>query len=375
MRSRLLLLGVAALAVAGCSGDTTPGSTSPAVPVARVDAVRDDLDQLIRAGAVGAIATVTDNGQSVTLTAGVANAETGQPIPAEPPQHVRVGSIAKSFVAAIVLQLVDAGRVDLDAPIDTYLPGVLAGDGIDGRVITVRQILQHRSGLPELTENPEIDENLAARTGRTFTPEEEIAIALRRSAGFAPGSRYEYSNTNFIVAGMLVERVTGRPYSDELRDRIVDPLRLTGTYLPPAGELELRDPHPHGYADVDGRRVDASRIEPSVPWAAGGLVSTGADLNRFFSELAAGRVVPPAQLRQMLDGGPTGPDGPNYGLGVMYGPLPCGTEFVGHFGGIHGFLAISGATREGRAITVSITGGLPEEKVDPNRLLAHGLCR
>ncbi len=360
--------------MAGCSGDTTTESTPTPVPVARVDAVRGDLDALIEAGAVGVIATVTDHGQSVTLTAGAANAETGQPIPTDPPQHVRVGSIAKSFVAALVLHLVDAGRVDLDAPVDTYLPGVLTGDGIDGRVITVRQILQHRSGLPELTENPEIDEDLAARTGRTFTPGEEIAIALRRPADFAPGSRYDYSNTNFIVAGMLVERVTGRPYTDELRDRILNPLRLTGTYLPPTGELELREPHPNGYTTVDGKRVDASRIEPSVPWAAGGLVSTGADLNRFYSELAAGRVVPPARLREMLDGGPTGPGKPDYGLGVMYGPLPCGAEFVGHSGGIHGFSAISGATRDGRAVTVSITGQVPKEKADSQRILAHGLC-
>ncbi|MBF6170798.1 serine hydrolase domain-containing protein [Nocardia blacklockiae] len=373
MRSSFLLCAVAALAVAGCAGETT-GPTSDPAPVTRVETVRGDLDELLRAGAVGALATLSDGGRPVTVTAGVANVGTGQPIPVDPPQYVRVGSISKSFVAVLVMQLVDAGKVALDAPVDTYLPGLLTGDGVDGRVITVRQLLSHRSGLPELTDDPEVDENRAAQAGRTFTPAEEVALALRLPAKFPPGSRYEYTNTNYIVAAMLVEQITGRPYVDELRDRILVPLELRNTYLPTAGELDLRDPHPSGYADVDGRRVEASRIEPSVPWAAGGLVSTGADLDRFYSALLDGRVVPPQRLREMLDGGPAGAGVQNYGLGLMYGRLPCGAQFVGHFGGIHGFLAISAATAEGRAATVSMTGSVAESKVDTDRILGHALC-
>ncbi|RDI55455.1 serine hydrolase domain-containing protein [Nocardia mexicana] len=375
MRSLLLLLGCVVLAVAGCSGDT--GDPGPA-PAARTAAVRGDLDELLRIGAVGAIATLTENGRTTTVAAGTADIRTGQPVSTDRPQHVRVGSVAKTFVAAIVLQLVDAGTIALDEPIDSYLPGLLTGDGVDGRAITVRQLLQHRSGLPELSEDPQIEEYRAAQSGRTFTPDEEIAIALRRPAKFAPGSRYEYTNTNFIVAAMLIERITGHSYTDELQARILTPLGLTGTYLPAAGELDLREPHPIGYSDIDGPHTDVTRIEPSVPWAAGALVSTGADLNRFFTALERGEVVPPAQLREMLDGVPMGSSlfqsGRYYGLGLMYGDLPCGVRYLGHDGGIDGFIAIAGATSDGRAVTISATGSVDEDGVDPLRMLGHALC-
>ena len=377
MRLRLLPLAASILALTGCTADTTPTAratppTSPAL-TDRIDAIRGDLDELVHAGAVGALATLADNGRSEVVTAGVADTVSGQPIPTDPPQYVRVGSLSKSFVAAIVLQLVDDGHIAFDEPVDTYLPGVLSGDGIDGREITVRQLLRHRSGIPELTLDPEMDEARAARTGRTFTPAEEIAIALRRPAEFAPDSRFQYSNTNYIVAGMLVERVTGHHFADELQARILDPLGLRDTYLPTAGEVELRAPHPLGYATADGRLVEASRIEPSVPWVAGALVSTGADINRFYLALASGQVVPPTVLSQLRDGSPMG-DGTSYGLGVMYSQLPCGAEYIGHNGGIHGFLAVSGATPDGRAVTVSLTGPVPQTAVDPQRLLEHALC-
>lgn len=361
------------LALAACTSGTSPTTTRSAL-TARSDAIRRDLDGLLRAGAVGAVATVTEDSRSVTVTAGVADTATGQPIPTDSPQHVRVGSVSKSFVAAIVLQLVDAGQVELDEPVHTYLPELLTGDSIDGRNITVRQLLQHRSGLPELTNEPEIDAELAARTGRTFTPAEEIAIALRRPAEFVPGNRFHYSNTNYIVAGMLVEQVTGHRFTDELHARILRPLDMTDTYLPATGDVELRVPHPLGYDTTEGRPTEVSRIEPSVPWVAGALISTGEDLNRFYTALASGQVVPSALLPQLRNGSPMNTDGPSYGLGVMYSRLPCGAEYIGHNGGIHGFMAVSGATPDGRAVTVSLTGSLSENQVDPPRLLEHGLC-
>ncbi|MBF6328114.1 serine hydrolase domain-containing protein [Nocardia transvalensis] len=378
MRLTPLLLGSAVLVLAGCSGSTTaPPSTPP--PTDRVQAVRGDLDGLIRAGGVGAVATLTDHGRTVTLSAGTADTA-GAPIPTDVPQHVRVGSITKTFTAAMVLQLVAEGKIALDEPVETYLPGVLAGDGVDGRAITVRQVLQHRSGLPELTEVPEIDEYRAAQTGRTFTPEEEIAAALRLPAKFAPGTRFEYTNTNYIVAGMLVERVTGRPYAEQLRERILAPLGLPDTIMPGPGELGIREPYLHGYAAIDGVRTDVSRVEPSVPWAAGALVSTGADLNRFYAALVDGKVVAPEQLRQMLTGVPIDDAATlSYGLGVGYAQLPCGARYVGHNGGIYGYLTFSGATAEGRAVTVSVTG-LPESAatsggIDSMAMLAHALCQ
>ncbi|NUP26286.1 MAG: beta-lactamase family protein [Nocardia sp.] len=373
LRGVVLPVCVAAVVLSACTTSSVEPTPVPAVAAARVDKVQGDLDAMVGSGAVGAIATLTENGATAVVTSGLADIAAGTPIPTDPPQHVRDGSVTKSFTAAIVLQLVAERRIELDQSIDTYLPGLLTGAGVDGRAITVRQILGHRSGLPELLESPEMNEYEAAREGRTYTPEQVIAVALRYPAQFAPGTRFEYTNTNYIVAGLLIEAVTGRRYTDELRDRILTPLTLRDTYLPATGETGLRDPHPTGYATVDGTVIDETRLEPSLPWAAGALVATGADLNRFFLALTAGAVVPQAQLQQMLDGVDMGRgNGMSYGLGIAYTRLPCGLRYIGHGGDIYGFSAISGATASGRAVTFSYTG--TPSTVDIRNLLTHGLC-
>lgn len=359
--------------VSACTMHSVEPAAGPSVVLAGVDRVRGDLDAIVGSGAVGAIATLTGNGTTTVVTSGLADIAARTPIPTDLPEHVRVGSVTKAFTSAIVLQLAAEHRLDLDRPIEAYLPGLLTGDGVDGHVITVRQVLGHRSGLPELADSSGTDEYEAARTGRTVTPAQEIAFALRHPAQFTPGSRFEYTNTNYIVAGMLIEAVTGHPYIDELRARILTPLGLPGTYLPTTGETGLRDPHPTGYGTVDGIVTDETRIEPSVPWTAGALVSTGADLNRFFTALLAGQVVPQAQLQQMLDGTDMGNrDGMSYGLGIGYTQLSCGAQYVGHLGNIHGFSTISGATAAGRAVTISYTG--TPTSVDVRGLLADALC-
>ncbi|GAB4586080.1 serine hydrolase domain-containing protein [Nocardia sp. IFM 10818] len=380
MRTLPALSVLTLLAVAGCSATTTSPptalTTSPGtVPASTVDRVREDIDALTRSGVAGVIATLTGNGQTLTLTSGVADRATGAPIPLSPPQEVRVGSISKSFTAALVLQLVAENRVRLDDSVDTYLPGLLTGEGIDGRRITVRQLLQHRSGLPEFSDLPEVDEYRAGVEGRTFTPAEMVALALRRPAQFAPGEQYKYTNTNYTVAGMLVEKVTGRPYADELTGRILTPNQLTGTYLPATGELDFRGPHPQGYATIDGVRVDVTRSEPSTPWAAGALISTGNDLNRFYLALVAGQVVAGAQLSEMMAGeSPVVPDSPlRYGMGLATTELSCGAQYYGHSGGIYGYLTLSGATRDGRAATIAMTE-MPEGELDMVELLDHALC-
>jgi D-alanyl-D-alanine carboxypeptidase len=226
MRLRIFTVPIfaAALVLSACT-------TSAAEPVAsaRVDSVRGDLDALVRSGAVGAIATLTEHGADTVVGSGLADTAAATPIGTDVTQHIRVGSVTKAFTAAIVLQLVAEHRVDLDRSVDTYLPGLLTGAGVDGRAITVRQILGHRSGLPEPARSPELDEHQAAKNGRTFTPAQEIALALEHPAKFAPGSRFEYTNINYIVAGMLIEAVTGHRYTDELRDRILAPLALSNT--------------------------------------------------------------------------------------------------------------------------------------------------
>lgn len=361
-----------ALLTAGCAADSA--TESAGVSDARLSAVQEDIDRVVGAGVVGAIATVTENGETVVRTAGVADLSTGAPIPTQPAQRTRVGSITKTFTSALVLQLVAEGKVRLDEPIDTYLPGLLRGDGIDGRAITVRQVLRHQSGLPDFADDPRVDEYRAGLENRTMTPTDGIAMVNSGRAVFAPGERYEYSNANYFVAGLLIERVTGAPYAEELERRILKPLGLADTYLPGPGERDIRGPHPAGYATLDGVVTDVSRIEPSIPWASGALVSSGTDLNRFYGALLAGRVLAAAELEQMRDGVPMDPEsGMVYGLGLGSVRLPCGAEYFGHSGGIHGYYTVSGATVDGRAITVALTKA-PETEPDLIGMLEHALC-
>ncbi|TCO65654.1 D-alanyl-D-alanine carboxypeptidase [Actinocrispum wychmicini] len=348
--------------------------TTDGVKETRVRAVQADIDRMVGLGAAGAIATITEDGATVTLTSGVADRDSKTKIPTAPQQRVRAGSITKTFTSVVLLQLVSEGKVSLDEPVETYLPGLLRGDGIDGHAITVRQLMRHQSGLPDFAANPEVNEYLAGVEKRTATPAEEVAIALRRPADFAPGSRYAYSNTNYIVVGMLIERVTGKPFGDELQRRVITPLGLQDTYLPATGELDIRGPHPEGYATIAGTVTDVSRVEPSVPWAAGSIVSTGVDLNRFYAAVVAGQVVKARELEQMLAGVPTGPDpGLTYGLGIGSTTLPCGAEYIGHTGGIYGFFTISGVTRDKRAVTLTFTKETTE-KPDVSGMLSHALC-
>ena len=298
MRSYLLVAAViigATTALIGCS------------TLQRAVEIQSDLDGLTRSGVVGSIATLDDGTTTAVMTSGVPNRTNGDSIGKN--DRVRIGSVTKTFTASLVLQLAAEGKVDLDAPIEQYLPGLLHGSdmdgsdmdgsGTDGSAITVRQLLQHRSGLPEFAGEPGADEWIAANEDRTLTPSAAVAIALGKPAQFVPGTSFVYTNTNYIVLGMLVESVTGRSYADELQSRILDPLDLEDTYLPAAGERDIRGDHLTGYQDLDGGLTDVSRTEPSIPWSAGAMVSTGTDLNAFWRALRDGQVVPAEQLAEM----------------------------------------------------------------------------
>lgn len=333
----------------------------------RTVAVQADLDSLTRSGAVGSIATLDDNSTTMVVTSGVPHQTNGDSI--GPNYRVRIGSVTKTFTAALVLQLVTEDKVDLDAPVERYLPDLLPSN-----TITVRHLLQHRSGLPEFAGEPTADEWVAANDNRTLTPARAVAIALNKPTQFGPGSAFRYTDTNYIVLGMLVEAVTGRGYADELRARILEPLELDDTYLPPPGERDIRGEHMTGYAELPGGITDVSRIEPSIPWSAGALVSTGKDLNTFWRALLSGRIVPATELTEMTtpQPGTTEAEGLGYGLGVASTKLPCGVTYVGHSGGIYGYYTLSGAT-EDRAYTVTLTS-TPKQPPDVVGMLSHALC-
>ncbi|MCX5379991.1 serine hydrolase [Streptomyces sp. NBC_00091] len=353
------------------------GALAPAAAFAAgPDTVQQGLNALVRAdGLPAALASVRDpKGHTRTYTAGVGDMATGAKVPAD--GQVRIGSNTKTFTAVVVLQLVGEGKIDLDAKVDTYLPGLVRGDGIDGRHIKVRQLLQHTSGLPDY-EDLVTDDILRQRY---VEPRELLDLALQRKADFDPGERWAYSNTNYVVAGLIVQKVTGRPLAEETDRRVVQRIGLRHTYFPAPGDVRIRGPHPHGYhRDAAGAPLrDVTEIDPSAAWAAGQMISTDSDLNRFFTALLAGRLLPPAQLAQMRTTVPIGDTGAGYGLGLMSRPLSCGGVYWGHGGDIAGYETRGGVTDDGRVaanITVTSIPATGAATKHLERVVDTALCR
>ncbi|MFI2360325.1 serine hydrolase domain-containing protein [Streptomyces anulatus] len=333
-----------------------PAASEPAAPAAAAAGpatVQRALNALVRDdGMPAALASVKDrNGRTRTYTAGVGDLTTGSEVPRD--GQVRIGSNTKAFTAVVVLQLVGEGKIDLEAFVDTYLPGLVRGKGIDGSRITVRQLLQHTSGLPDYGVHLDDDEI----RNRYFEPRELLDLALDHPADAEPGETWGYSNTNYVLAGLIVQKVTGRPLAEEMDRRVIQRIGLRHTYFPAPGEMTVREPHPRGYhrSPQDGPLRDFTEMDPSAGWAAGQLISTNSDLNRFFTALLAGRLLPAAQLAEMRTTVPAGTSGLRYGLGLTSRPLSCGGVYWGHGGDIAGYETRGGATDDGRAANVAVT--------------------
>ncbi|MFI6528340.1 serine hydrolase domain-containing protein [Streptomyces uncialis] len=322
-----------------------PGAGAPARvtgvdPAERLRVLRTVVDS---GAATWDMARIVEGGRTVWKgAAGTAVRGTGRQV--DPDGRFRIGSITKTFTATVVLQLVGEGRITLDEPVETYLPGVLP----DGDRITVRQLLNHTSGLYDYTDDPRYvpvdDAGLArwVRTDRwrTYSAATMVAEASERAPHFPPGQGWRYSNTNYLVAGMLVQRVTGRTWNQEVERRIVRPLRLRDTSMPSASPL-IRGPHARNYTRLPSGPVDTTELNPSVAGAGGAGVSSTADLARFHSALFRGTLLRPVELTEMKRTVPTGL-GVRYGLGIQrldsLDGLGCGPLW-GHAGGIHGSAA------------------------------------
>ncbi len=348
----------AAAAMAVAVMTTGALAPSPATAAARPDAVQQGLNALVRDGQPAALASVEDRaGRTRTYTAGVGDLATGAKVPRD--GQVRIGSNTKTFTAVVVLQLVAEGKISLDAKVDDYLPGLVRGKGIDGRRITVRELLQHTSGIPEYGEHI-TDEEMK---DRYFEPRDLLDIALRYEAEFEPGEKWSYSNTNYVLAGLIVQKVTGRPLTEEMDRRIMKRIGLRHTYFPAPGDKTIREPHPRGYArsSAGATPVDFTEVDPSAGWAAGQMISTNSDLNRFFTALLDGRLLPAAQLAQMRTTVPVGDTGSHYGLGLMSRQLSCGGVYWGHGGDIVGYETRGGVTDDGRAVSIAVTSIPPDD--------------
>lgn len=367
--------GVAAAAAVVVGVLTLSALAPPTFAAGRPDTVQQGLNALVHDdGLPAALASVKDReGRTRDYTAGVGDVRTGSKVPVD--GQVRIGSSTKTFTAVVVLQLVGEGKIDLDATIDTYLPNLVRGDGIDGSRITVRQLLQHTSGLPDY-------EDLVAddiRRHHYLDPRDILDLAFQRKAVFPPGKGWSYSNTNYVVAGLIVQKVTRRPFAEEVDRRVIQRIGLRHTYFPAPGDMTIRERHPHGYTrDAAGAPLrDVTELDPSVGWAAGQMISTNSDVNRFLTELLAGRLLPPAQLAQMRTTVPIEDTGAGYGLGIMSRPLSCGGVYWGHGGDIDGYETRGGVTDDGRAATVTVTS-IPVDGAGTRRVekvVDTALCR
>ena len=355
-----------------------PAAPAPAAPPGRQALLQSFLDSEHAAGMPGVYAEVRDGATTYAFAAGVADVRTGRPV--RPWFRHRVGSITKSFVATTVLQLVGERRVRLDAPIATYLPGLLPSDL--GRHVTVRMLLQHTSGIGNYTDTlPATIEGLESIRKRTFTPEELVAEGLALPPTNAPGAGWSYSNTNFIVLGLLVERVTRHSVESEIGRRILRPLGMRGTYFP-GTDPYLRGPHDHAYVpEPDGTLHDFTVFNMSWGWAAGALISTPADLDRFYRSLLTGRLLSRHLLAQMERTVPIDsahPESGGYGLGLFWLATPCG-RFWGHNGGVIGQATVSLHSIDGRrqvTLAENLTYYATPSPIDDarNMFLTEALC-
>jgi D-alanyl-D-alanine carboxypeptidase len=288
------------------------------------------LEQIVAGGAPGVIAEVRRGSQVWRGAAGVADLATRRARRVD--EHFRIGSVTKTFTATVLLQLVAEGLVELDS---------------------CRRLLNHTSGIFDYADDPGFLADftgpafLGAARYRTYRPDELVAMARAHPS---TGTDYHYSNTNYVLLGQLIEKATGHSYAEEVRRRIVEPLGLTGTYLPGA-DTTLPEPHARHYSPllVPGTQPqDVTELNPSYAWAVGDLVSTLDDLTAFLGALLAGRLLPPGVQEQMLTLG-------FYGLGIVHWRLNDGTDVWGHNGMIFGSFTIVAGTRGGeRVVAVNV---------------------
>ena len=241
--------------------------------------------------------------------------------------YSRIGSVTKTFTVTALLQLVDQGKVSLDDPISRYIAGIPSGDQI-----TLRELAQMQSGLKTYDDVAAFTEPYLADPARSYTPPQLVGYALDEPLQFAPGTQYQYCNTNLVLLGLVVEKQSGQALADYLSEHILAPLKLAHTSFPASAAFPA--PHAQGYTVVDGRELDVTDWNPSWAWAAGNMVSTLDDMRIWAQDLATGTLLSPETQRQRLAA--TVPmnaeNTASYGLGIF-----DDGGWLGHSGVIFGY--------------------------------------
>jgi D-alanyl-D-alanine carboxypeptidase len=319
-------------------------------------AVQRGLEQLVAAkgGPPGAIATLYRDGRTTVLRAGRADVKRrGAPIAT---QHMRIASIAKAFSGAVALHLVQEGRLGLDDTIGQRLPGLPAA----WASVTIRQMLNHTSGLPDYTKSSAFAKQATNDPHGYVSPMRIIDWVRKDGLVFTPGSRYEYSNTDNIVVGLMAQAVTGTPYPTLLKDIVFDPAGLTQTTFP-TRRITLPAPFIHGYVVSPGAKPQdvTTFLSPSGAWASGAIVSTPTDLSAFIRADLGLKFFGAAEQQQQMtfvkgSSSPPGPGTNAAGLALFRYTTPCGVVY-GHTGNFPGYVQWAAATADGtRSVTTTL---------------------
>jgi D-alanyl-D-alanine carboxypeptidase len=334
--AKITLLGLALFwLAAGGSSATASRSAAPPETVQ----LREALDALVAAGVPGALVLVRDGDRTIRLAAGYGNLARRTPMQSS--DRFRIGSETKTFVATVVLQLVGERKLALADTVERWLPGLVPGGG----TISVRQLLNHTSGLFDYAEDKMVERQLD-NPMKVWAPRRLVAIATAHAPLFSPGARWSYSNTGYILLGLIVEKASGKSLGAELRERIFAPLRLRATSLDTRPQIAGR--HAHGYTRYrKSRLTDISVVSPSLFWAAGAIVSTADDLLRFHRALFRGRLLHPRLLAAMKTTVPVTPQ-QRYGLGLIVSRyVRCGV-FFGHGGETFGYETFTDSRSDGK---------------------------
>ncbi|MFG2598224.1 serine hydrolase domain-containing protein [Streptomyces sp. NPDC048462] len=328
---------------------------------ARLDRTIADVRE--QAGIPGVVVGLWMPGRgSYVRATGVADTATGRPMTAD--SFVRIGSETKTFTVTALLKLVDEHRIGLDDPISRYVHGVP-----NGRRITLRHLAEMRSGLFPYTSDPGFIQALLSDPQRYFSPRQSLAYGFRHANTSAPGKQFQYSNTNLVLLGLVIEKVSGHKLADFIHQRVLRPAHLHRTLFPRGAEFPK--PHPHGYTDqtLSGDTADATDWNPSWAWAAGAMISDLHDLRRWAKTVATGTLLSPGTQAQRLRTLPTGFPGTSYGLGIFET-----NGWIGHNGSIPGYETVTVYLPPQRAtLVIMINTDSQRNGQEPSTVLARAI--
>ncbi|MFF0473397.1 serine hydrolase domain-containing protein [Streptomyces sp. NPDC004284] len=354
--------GPAALVAAAPSPSADAGfpELTPAV-TARLDrAVQDVMKET---GVPGVMVGLSAPGKGTYIRSfGVADKATGQPM--DPGLYMRIGSETKTFTVTALLELVDQGKVGLDDPISKYVDGVPNGDKI-----TLRNLASMRSGLFNYSADEGFYKALTSDPYRPFTPQELLAYSFKHPIQFQPGAEFDYCNTNLILLGLVVEKVSGTPLDEFVQKNVIEPAGLRHTVFPT--DAAFPSPHAHGYTEqtASGKLEDSTDWNPSWGWAAGAMISDLQDLRTWARVVATGTLLTPKTQAERLRTYPSGVPGAGYGLGIF-----DIQGWIGHNGSLPGYESLTIYLPEAKAtLVVLLNTDVLHDNNEPSTLFGKAI--